>query len=164
MGASLPIGWCGSSGGSVSSACELPAQISSELEAAICKLRRMHPSWGQRRIAHELGRAGGAVPSLSSIYRTLARNGLLVPGARRRKRSDYLRWERNRPMELWQMDVMGGVHLADGSEAKVLTGIDDHSRYCVATGVMASANARTPSGTGRASFRSRATYPPSTPT
>jgi len=27
-----------------------------------------------------------------------------------RKRSDYRRWER--AMELWQMDVMGGVHLA----------------------------------------------------
>jgi hypothetical protein len=31
-------------------------------------------------------------------------------------------------MELWQMDVMGGVHLSDGSEVKVVTGIDDHSR------------------------------------
>jgi hypothetical protein len=45
-------------------------------------------------------------------------------------------------MELWQMDVMGGVHLGDGSEAKVLTGIDDHSRFCVAAGLMATANAR----------------------
>ena len=40
------------------------------------------------------------------------------------------------------MDVVGGVRLADGSEAKVLTGVDDHSRFCVAAGVMASANAR----------------------
>jgi hypothetical protein len=32
-------------------------------------------------------------------------------------------------MELWQMDVMGGVHLADGGEVKVVTGIDDHSRF-----------------------------------
>ena len=32
------------------------------------------------------------------------------------------------------MDVMGGVRLADGTEAKVLTGIDDHSRFCVAAG------------------------------
>jgi hypothetical protein len=33
-------------------------------------------------------------------------------------------------MELWQMAVMGGVRLADGNEAKVLTGVDDHSHYC----------------------------------
>ena len=29
------------------------------------------------------------------------------------------------------MDVVGGVLLADGTEAKVLTGVDDHSRFCV---------------------------------
>jgi transposase len=111
-----------------------PHQISAEVEAAICELRRMHPSWGQRRIAHELARVRSDVPSESAIYRTLARNGLLIPGARRRKKSDYRRWERAQPMELWQMDVMGGVRLADGREAKVLTGVDDHSRFCVLRG------------------------------
>ena len=30
-------------------------------------------------------------------------------------------------MELWQLDVVGGVLLADGAEVKVLTGVDDHS-------------------------------------
>jgi hypothetical protein len=40
-------------------------------------------------------------------------------------------------MELWQMDVVGGFPLADGTCAKVLTGIDDHSRYCVSARVMA---------------------------
>jgi Integrase core domain len=30
------------------------------------------------------------------------------------------------------MDVMGGVDLEDGSELKIVTGIDDHSRFCVA--------------------------------
>ena len=29
------------------------------------------------------------------------------------------------------MDVMGGVILTDGTELKAITGIDDHSRYCV---------------------------------
>jgi len=31
-------------------------------------------------------------------------------------------------MQLWQMDVMGGVALSDGTELKVVTGVDDHSR------------------------------------
>ena len=119
-----------------------PHQLGAAIEAAICDMRRRHPTWGQVRIGHELARAGISPPSLSAIYRTLARNGLLIPGARRRKKSDYQRWERNRPTELWQLDVMGGVALHDGTEAKVLTGIDDHSRYCVAAGLMASANAR----------------------
>jgi hypothetical protein len=30
-------------------------------------------------------------------------------------------------MELWQFDVVGGIYLADGSELKCLTGVDDHS-------------------------------------
>jgi len=31
-------------------------------------------------------------------------------------------------MHLWQLDLVGGVPLADGREAKMVTGIDDHSR------------------------------------
>jgi Integrase core domain/Mu transposase, C-terminal domain len=34
-------------------------------------------------------------------------------------------------MELWQMDVVGGFHLADGSELKAVSGIDDSSRFAI---------------------------------
>jgi hypothetical protein len=34
-------------------------------------------------------------------------------------------------MALWLMDIVGGVFLADGTECKVVTGVDDHSRFCV---------------------------------
>lgn len=40
------------------------------------------------------------------------------------------------------MDVVGGLLISDGTEAKILTGIDDHSRYCVCAGVMARATGR----------------------
>ena len=40
------------------------------------------------------------------------------------------------PMELWQMDTVGGFLLADGRRAKALTGIDDHSRFCVSAYLM----------------------------
>jgi hypothetical protein len=45
-------------------------------------------------------------------------------------------------MELWQMDVMGGVWLNDGTELKVVTGVDDHSRFCVSAMVVRRATAR----------------------
>ena len=45
-------------------------------------------------------------------------------------------------MELWQLDVMGGIWLTDGREVKAVTGIDDHSRFCVAAGLVERANAR----------------------
>ena len=40
------------------------------------------------------------------------------------------------------MDVVGGLRLTDGSEAKIVTGVDDHSRFCVSAHVVARATAR----------------------
>ena len=45
-------------------------------------------------------------------------------------------------MSLWQMDIMGGVWLADGTEGKLVTGIDDHSRYCVVAHLVIQATGR----------------------
>jgi transposase InsO family protein len=120
-----------------------PYQMPAEGEAHLCELRRHHPGWGQRRLAHELARAGiDPPPGLTSIYRALVRNGLIQPRPRRRAKASYRRWERPRPMDLWQLDVMGGIWLADGRELKAVTGIDDHSRFCVAAGLIERANAR----------------------
>lgn len=89
-----------------------PQQVAPELEAMICELRRCHPGWGPRRIEHQLARQGcEPVPSRSSIYRCLKRHR--------------------------QMDIMAGVLLSDETELKVVTGIDDHSRFCVAAGLVA---------------------------
>jgi transposase InsO family protein len=112
-------------------------QISADLEALICELRREHPGWGPRRIEHQLARSGiDPLPSRSSIYRCLRRHGLIELRRRKRRRDEFRRWERDLPMQLWQMDVMGGVFLDDGTELKVVTGIDDHSRFCVAAGLV----------------------------
>ena len=115
-----------------------PHQMSPQVEARVLELRRVHRSWGARRITFELGRAGVVpVPSESGVYRALVRAGLIEPGARRRRKEQWRRWERGEPMELWQMDVVGGFLLADGTHAKALTGIDDHSRFCVSAALMA---------------------------
>ena len=67
----------------------------------------------------------------SAVYRTLVRNGLIEPESRRRRRKDYRRWKRSAAMELWQLDVTASAFLAIGSEVKIVTGVDDHSRFCV---------------------------------
>jgi transposase-like protein len=47
-----------------------PHQMPAAVEAHLCELRRHHPSWGQRRLAHELARVGiDPPPGLTSIYR-----------------------------------------------------------------------------------------------
>ncbi len=120
-----------------------PHQTPAEIEARIVEMRRAHPGWGPRTIVYHLGREGVVpLPSRSAVYRALVRHRLIDPQQRRRRRSDYKRWERARSMELWQMDVVGGVFLVDGTELKVVTGIDDHSRFCVSAMVVRRATAK----------------------
>ncbi|MGQ0670235.1 MAG: IS481 family transposase [Actinomycetota bacterium] len=119
-----------------------PHQIRPEVEARIVALRRANPGWGPRTILSRLRRELQEPPSRSAIYRCLVRHRLIAPKPRRRLLKDYKRWERSRPMELWQIDVMGAVRLTDGTQLSVVTGIDDHSRFCVIAKVVHRATAR----------------------
>jgi transposase InsO family protein len=119
-----------------------PWRVSADLEAVICDLRASHRRWGPRRLVFELGRRGYPEVSRSTVYRVLVRYQLLEPVSRRRRRDQYRRWERSAAMELWQMDVTASLFLADGRECKVITGIDDHSRFCVIATVVMRATAR----------------------
>jgi len=101
-----------------------PHQTPAEVGVRIVEMRRAHPGWGPRTIGYHLALEGiDPAPSRSSIYRALVRHNLVDRQQRRKRRSDYKRWERARAMELWQMDVMSGVWLADGSELKVVTNV-----------------------------------------
>lgn len=118
-------------------------QMASDVEVLVLELRRRNLFWGPQRIRHELARVGVApLPSVSGIYRALKRANLIEPAARRARDKKFRRWERGAPMELWQMDVVGGILLADGRELKALTGVDDHSRMCVVAGLMVRATSR----------------------
>jgi transposase len=118
-----------------------PWRIPAEIEEAICELRRAHPKWGPRRLVFEVGRRGCQV-TRSSVYRTLVRNGLIEPKSRRRRRKEYRRWERSTAMELWQLDVTASAFLTGGTEVKIVTGVDDHSRFCVIAKAVMRATAR----------------------
>ena len=126
-----------------------PWQLSAEVEAVICDLRTAHRSWGPRRLVFELERRGHPGVSRSTVYRVLVRRYMIEPVSRRSRRDSYRRWERSAAMELWQMDVTASLFLADGRECKVITGIDDHSRFCVIAAVVSRATA------GRSAWRSR---------
>ncbi len=120
-----------------------PHQMRPEVEALIVELRLEKPSRGPRTLLFELEARGVVpLPGRSSVYRCLVRHGLIEPEARRRKKADYRRWERARAMELWQMDVVGGVMLADGWRASIVSGIDDHSRFVISAHVVRRATAR----------------------
>jgi transposase InsO family protein len=113
-----------------------PNRIAPDIEAWICEMRREHRRWGARRIAYELGlQINGRGPSRSTVHRALVRNGLVNAQEQQHKRV-YKRWARETPMHLWQLDLVGGVHLVGGRECKILTGIDDHSRFVVVAAVL----------------------------
>ena len=116
-----------------------PHQMAAVWEAKVLEVRRARPYWGARRLAFELTRKGGAEPPLSesAVYRCLVRAGVIEPQPRRWRKETWKRWERGAAMELWQLDTVGGFLLADGTSAKALTGVDDHSRYCVSARLMA---------------------------
>src|SRR4030088_1615552 len=114
-----------------------PHQTPPAVEVMLLEIRRSHPYWGARRIAFELARKGvEPAPSESAVYRCLVRAAVIAPISRRRRRETWKRWERAAPMELWQLDLVHGFLLADGSSAKALTGIDDHSRFCISARLM----------------------------
>ncbi len=127
-----------------------PHQVPASIEVLVAELRRRHPRWGATRIVMELLRnppEDGLVPSRATVNRILARRGLIEPRRRKRRRDSYMRWQRPAPMQLWQMDIVGGVLLVNPGtgelrEAKVVTGVDDHSRFCVIASVVERATGR----------------------
>lgn len=65
----------------------------------------------------------------ATFNRTLHRHGLITKEASF-KSQPYIRFERERPNELWQMDFKGHFQLAEG-RCHPLTVLDDHSRFAI---------------------------------
>lgn len=95
--------------------------ITSEFEEKVINLRKQ-TGWGERKIADHFSNL-----SHKSINKILNKFGLTNPNKNRRKRIKYIRWQREHPNSLWQMDV---------SDQKVkgkycFAVIDDCERYCL---------------------------------
>jgi transposase len=127
-----------------------PHQAPPDVEVAVAEMRRKHPRWGSKRIRMQLLRtpvSGLVVPSARTINRILLRHGLAQPRPRKRPKNSFIRFERPGPMQLWQVDIVGGLWLVnpvtgEAREAKIVTGVDDHSRFCVMAKVVERATAR----------------------
>src|SRR3954453_6618987 len=72
-----------------------------------------------------------APPSVSTIWRILARRGFLTPQPQKRPRSSWHRFEAEQPNQRWQADTTHW-QLADGTPIEILDLLDDHSRLAVA--------------------------------
>src|SRR5690606_12883045 len=68
--------------------------------------------------------------SPATIYRIVRRHGLVTPEPKKKPKSSYIRFEAEQPNETWQADFTHH-RLADGSDAEILSWLDDHSRYAL---------------------------------
>jgi transposase InsO family protein len=72
--------------------------------------------------------ADGESISRSTVWRILQRSGRITAQPQKRPRSSYLRFNAERPNELWQSDFTH-VALTTGEDTEVIGWLDDHSRF-----------------------------------
>jgi transposase InsO family protein len=113
-----------------------PNRTPAETVAAILSLRQQLSAQGHdcgaQTIAHHLARQSDRVPSVSTIWRVLKREGLVSPQPQKRPRSSLIRFEAELPNETWQADVTHWP-LAGAGHAEILNMLDDHSRLFLAS-------------------------------
>jgi transposase InsO family protein len=73
--------------------------------------------------------------SVSTVARTLAREGLVVPEPKKRPKSSYLRFESAMPNECWQSDFthyrLTSPDGSAGAEVEIISWLDDCTRYAL---------------------------------
>ena len=104
-----------------------PQRCEAALEAQVVELRKQHPAWGGRKIAHVLAREQGLQLAASTVTSILHRHQLIDSSASDAA-TPWQRFEHVAPNNLWQMDFKGHFALARG-RCHPLTVLDDHSRY-----------------------------------
>jgi transposase InsO family protein len=118
-----------------------------EIVSAVIELRERLSAEGHdcgaQTIAYHLSLQLDEVPapSISTIWRILRREGLIVPQPQKRPRSSLIRFQAELPNELWQTDITHW-QLAEGEHAEILNVIDDHSRLFLASQAFPTVKAR----------------------
>jgi transposase InsO family protein len=108
-----------------------PCQITNRMEEAIIGIRVKNRTWGGRKIRRRLQDLGHTnVPAASTISEVLKRNGF-IDEMQTSRHQPFVRFEREYPNDLWQMDFKGHVACPEG-RCHPLTILDDASRFSLA--------------------------------
>jgi len=112
-----------------------PHQTPPEVAAALVEARRLHPTWGAKKLLAILSRRDPSRPwpSRSAACAILARHGLIRPARKRRLigHPGKPAGSSARPNELWAADFKGQFKTRDGRYCYPLTVTDDFSRFLV---------------------------------
>ena len=118
---------------------------------------------GPHTLHAHLQDTGLQVPSVTTIWRILTREGLVTPEPRKRPKRSYLRFEADLPNECWQSDFTHWP-LADGTDTEILTWLDDHARYALSLTAHTPVTGEDVVTTFRAAVDPTASPPPPSPT
>ena len=111
---------------------KLPPLVKEQIVA----VKKQHPGFGVRRIAHWLRGVLFLPASPETVRRTLHRHELLPKTKPRRMKKNPPKprfFERAAPNQMWQSDIF--CFRLDGRNAYLIGFIDDHSRYIVGLGL-----------------------------
>jgi transposase InsO family protein len=108
---------------------ETPRELVRAIVALRAELAAQGHDAGAETIAYHLSLCQdiGDIPSLSTIWRILRREGLVAPQRQKRPKCSLIRFEAELPNECWQADVTAW-QLASGEVVEIIDVIDDHSR------------------------------------
>jgi putative transposase len=110
----------------------IPHKTPPELVDVLLAERRLHPTWGPRKLKEVLERRlERPFPAASTIGDVFAEHGLIVPRRRRRRHVPQptgLR-EATAPNDVWCIDYKGQFRLGDSSYCYPLTITDQFSRF-----------------------------------
>jgi transposase InsO family protein len=115
-----------------SSPSRTPPEAAEAIVALRSQLSEEGHDCGAATIAYHLAQQMDAVPSVSTIWRVLKREGLVVPQPQKRPRSSLIRFCAELPNEMWQADITHWP-LAGAGHAEILNMLDDHSRLFLAS-------------------------------
>lgn len=108
-----------------------PNKTAKIIEDSILEVRLTHPTWGARKIrTYLLNKHMAGLPALSTICDILKRNGCITEEASL-KHQPLIRFEKEAPNELWQMDFKGHFQLGIRKTCYPLTVLDDFSRFSI---------------------------------
>jgi len=106
---------------------ETPAALVKKIVQLRRELESQGHDAGAETIAYHLAQSHKDIPSVSTIWRILRREGLVVHEPRKRPLCSRIRFEAQLPNEMWQADVTAW-RLAEGQAVEILNQLDDHSR------------------------------------
>ena len=109
-----------------------PNQTACEIEGAVLRVRKAHPSWGSKKILAVLEREflPAELPARSTVDAVLKRAGVVVPRRTRVRQppSSVPLVAACAPNDVWSIDYKGWFRVGDGTRCDPLTVNDTFSR------------------------------------